>query len=278
MTDSAPITLPGFPLCDDPQVIFEELIEHIDTALREQPRNLQVAIGLSEIGDTCNIARTHRIAGDIATMGVDPGWKAWVGSRIHDGLADILAHTPMAGRYHPEVEVDAGDIDGTPVIGHSDLIDGAALCIIDWKTKGEVKAIKAAANKLPPPANRVQAHAYGRGWHRKTGVPPKHVMNVYLPRNGFLRDAAYWAEPYNEQIVIDALAECTGIAQLVKAYGKTTVLGMYRPCGQFLCDWCPTSASSTTQPATVADLMISGRAKRSGKTTRELVARANGKA
>lgn len=259
MTDPAP-----WPECDSPQVLFEELIEDIDTALRNQPRNLQAAIGPSEIGNPCDRALIHRLAGDVEELGEDPGWNAWVGTQIHAGLAEIFKNSPRnttAGRrFHIERRVNIGEIDGAEVWGSCDLYDEVVVAVNDWKTKSE-SGLKAAisagkpGNRGPGQQYRTQAHAYGRGYHRLTGVPPKYVMNIYLPRNGNLHDAGYWFEPYNEQIVIDALKRCTGLAQLVKVFGKDAALAMYpTPCKQYLCDFCrPLRAAQRLEEATASD-------------------------
>jgi hypothetical protein len=46
---------------------------------------------------------------------------------------------------------------------------------------------------------------------------------MFLPRNGELREAVWWSEPYDEQIALDALARADGIHTLTAALGHESL-------------------------------------------------------
>src|SRR6202007_2411815 len=89
--------------------------------------------------------------------------------------------------------------------------------VVDWKSVGPTQLTKYKA-KGPGGQYRAQAHLYGRGWARR-GQDVRHVAVMFLPRNGELREAYFWSEPYDEQVAIQALQRLEGIPLTARALG-----------------------------------------------------------
>jgi hypothetical protein len=166
-----------------------------------------------------------------------------VGSAIHAQTEGVFASPDLLGRYLVEQVVDVGDIDGRPVTGHCDLFDTGAGAVWDWKTKSKTTLDQALRDirmgRGPGQLYRVQQHLYGRGM-AMLGHRVRMVGLVFLPRDGNLRDAGYWSEPYDEGVAVRALQRCTGLAQLVGMLGKDAALDMFPPCEGEYCGWCLT--------------------------------------
>jgi hypothetical protein len=232
------------PLCDCPETLFSELIEELRHAMDNTERTLQAWIGPSEIGDPCDRAliRKLTLTPEPARSASRPdGWRARVGSAIHTQNEGVFASPALLGRYVTEGEIDVGDIDGRPVTGHCDLFDTAAGAVWDWKTKSKTTLEEAKRDirmgRGPGQLYRVQQHLYGRGMAR-LGHRVTRVGLVFLPRDGNLRDAGYWSEPYDEGVAVRALQRCTGLVQLVGMLGKDAALSMFPLCEGEYCDWC----------------------------------------
>ena len=229
------------PECDSPAIIFGEIIEEIRDSIANQPRSLQTVIGPSEIGESCSRALLHKLAGTPEPAGRVP-WQAWVGTQMHSGLEQIMANSlgnrdAATPRYALEQKVMVGTIDGAEIWGSCDCFDIPAGVVLDWKTASKSR-MTLRRRHGPGAKYRAQAHLYGRGW-RLLGFDVVNVMNVYLPRDGQFDEIFYWAEPFDEQIAVDALDRCTGLAQLLTAYGLDTALALYpERCDDVWCSWC----------------------------------------
>lgn len=260
------------PIIDCPAQLFEELMEELRFAMDNTARTLQKWLGPSEIGDPCDRALIHKLtlAPEPARPASKPdGWRARVGSAIHTQNEEVFRNPSLpglAGRWIVETKVDVGDIAGRTVTGHCDLFDTAAGLVVDWKTKSKSK-LEAALRDVrmgrgPGQQYRVQQHLYGRGMVR-AGHRVQGVMLVFLPRDGNLRDAGYWSEPYDESIADKALERCTGLVNLVELMGKDAALSMFPLCDGEYCDWC----AHDRQPAPIVVR----------QSTRDVIAAARGK-
>jgi hypothetical protein len=132
--------------CDiDPDILATELFGIIEEAIAQQPRTLQTSIGPSEIGNPCDRRIGYKLAGTQPVNGVGAvNWKAFVGTAIHEILADIIGKDELrnleaddftATRWHVEERVKPGmSINGVDVEGSCDLFDAATGTVWDWKT------------------------------------------------------------------------------------------------------------------------------------------------
>lgn len=205
--------------------VGSELLGMIKDRILRHPRSLQTEIGPSEIGHSCARRVGYKLANQPERTDQRPNWKATVGTAVHTWMEsmlddDNLSYAERTGtgeeRWFVETRVNVGDINGVDVEGSCDVFDRVTGTVIDWKTNGPGMLKK--YKKGPSQEYRSQAHLYGRGWARK-GMTVRHVMIIFLPRNGELDEAVVWTEPYDEQIAIDALTRATGISVMVDAFG-----------------------------------------------------------
>lgn len=238
----------------DPDVVFTEMLDVIRQAQRDNPRSRQVEIGPSEIGHPCTRWLAYKLAG-AARVNDAVSWRSTIGVAGHQWLADVFLNANdhvEQPRWFTENKVHVGAIhgpDGYEVYGSCDTYDLITALVVDWKIVSKTTLADARRNG-PKPNYRVQGHAYGRGWTRR-GVPVSNVAVAFLPASGELEDAVFWHEPYDEQVVIDALDRVSHVSQFVSQVGVTaaTVLPTaehyctrcpyYRPNSQNLAEACP---------------------------------------
>lgn len=252
------------PRMNDPQVLFEELIEEITHDANNADRNLQRTIGPSGIGVECQRWLTHMIAETIEPETSEVKWPAYVGTAMHEKLERVMRKSVCqfgadGPRYLIEETVTVGTIGGTSIIGHVDLFDIFAGAVIDWKTlsAGQMEKVgrMVRLHGTPGQQKRIQAHTYGLGLLYR-GHKVSTVMNVFLPRDGKLADAFYWAEPFDPQVGLRALDNCNEIAASIAdpAVGLYGTLAKYTaPCTDYFCPWCPKTTRRRFAPGEVPD-------------------------
>lgn len=250
-----PDTLPDLshlpPITDrrgtPPEQLTTELLSTITQAILTAPRSLQVLPGPSELGNPCDRALSHKLAGTppVNERETDvPNWKAQIGTAVHAWLDDTftLANTPGHTRWLRETRVSVGSIAGTDISGSCDLYDRETATVVDWKTTSSNK-LKSYRRQGPGEQYRQQAHLYGRGWARR-GMPVDTVMVVFLPRDGELRDTYIWHEPYDEQIAVASLARAEAIAATTRLLGPAAA-ALMRTVDNY-CTSCPYYAAGAT--------------------------------
>ncbi|WP_067434098.1 hypothetical protein [Nocardioides jensenii] len=241
----AHLTTPGAK----PDLLKAELLDLITRAITNHPRSLQVQIGPSEVGHACPRRIGYKLLGHPENPG-EPNWKATVGTAIHAWLEEVMitdnraryAELADLTRWIVEATVDCGEVLGHPITGHCDLFDRVTGTVVDWKTCGPTQLKKYKA-KGPGPQYRTQAHLYGRGWQHR-GQDVHHVGVMFLPRNGDLREAYYWSEPYDEQVALDGLQRLEGIALAARHLGPA-VLEQLDTADAF-CSMCPYYKANST--------------------------------
>lgn len=196
----------------------------IEQAITDHPRSQQTRIGPSEIGIPCDRCLARKLAGIPEPR--DAAWLPTLGTAVHAWLADLFTEANrdlQVARYLVEMRVSVGEIDSVDITGSCDLHDRETGDVTDWKIVGKSALEKAKAGHIKP-EYRVQAHGYGRGWIRR-GLPVRNVQVVFLPRNEHsLATAHVWSEPYDEQIVIDALSHADALAKAIRLVGPDTVI------------------------------------------------------
>lgn len=240
------------PTCEavdtDPNEVAMEMFGAIKDAIVNQPRSLQTRIGPSEIGTPCDRRLAFKIAGakEINATAGNVAWKPYVGTCIHEALADIMAKHEIARfsadehavpRWHIEESVSVGEIGGVEITGSTDAFDAHHGIVVDWKTTSVNQIRRNYAVKGPGNQYRVQAHLYGRGWQR-AGHSVKHVMVIWLVRDGAFTDRHVFTEPYDEQIAIDALDRAQGIWSVIDALGPEQAIPLFDKTDSY-CQNCP---------------------------------------
>lgn len=211
----------------------------IFNALVNSPRSQQRELGPSEYAHPCSRWIAYRKL-DVEPVNLSElAWRPAVGTGVHMLLERIFLDANRQleqPRFLLEHKVDIGEVDGEPIVGSCDLYDRVTARSIDWKISGPdmIRKIKSAGR--PGQQYVQQAHAYGRGWVRR-GFPVDEVCVYYLPSNGEFDDGFFWSEPYDEQIVTDALARVEAITALTRTAG-TAALSIL-PTEDHYCRRCP---------------------------------------
>lgn len=231
------------PATDPVRQLEDDLLRYIGEAIDAHPRSLQVRIGPSEIGQKCARKLAYKLLNAPVVNPGEPSWKPAVGTAVHSWLEQAMADPRTDGRFLLEQEVTVGQIGGIDITGHCDAYDMLTNTVLDWKIVGPTP-LKTYRAKGPGPQYRTQAHLYGRGWVH-AGATPATVMICFLPRNGELRDAFIWSEPYDEQVAVDGLARLEALHNLT-AVGPV-VLPMI-PVSEDYCTSCDWYRPGSTDP------------------------------
>lgn len=206
----------------DPALVVAEYLDLVKHAVHAHPRSLQTRIGPSELGHPCTRRVGYKLLGHPANeFPDDTPWLPTIGTAVHTWLEEQFTQANAGhdhARWLTEVTVDVGQVAGTPITGSVDLYDRVTATVIDHKIVGP-STMKKYRTSGPGQQYRSQIHLYGRGLTRR-GLPVDTVIVAFLPRNGELRDAHLWHEPYDEQVALDALQRVEGVALTVAALGK----------------------------------------------------------
>lgn len=229
-------------MSDHADVLRKDLTAVIANAIRQQPRTLQTTIGPSEIGNPCERAILHKLAGTPDPRAGEAAWRPAVGTAIHAQLEQWFRAHPALYLVEQRVQVAPG------IAGTCDLYDLDTGTVIDWKGGSQSRIKQYRANGAPQ-QYRIQAHLYGLGILRTLSHVPAHVAIVWLPRDGELRDMHVWTEPWNPQVALDALARLAQIQADLDQLGLTAALDQHPTCTDTWCGWC----RDTTRPTTLAD-------------------------
>jgi hypothetical protein len=242
---------PEFPaeqkLADE---LADELYRRIAQTIEDHPRSLQKLIGPSEIGVPCMRALLHKLHQDEEPKRGDPPWKPTVGTAVHAYMEQIFgAPERAADGWLVENRLVVGNIGEHVISGSCDLwLPGF---VIDWKFVGPSR-LKLYKSKGPGEQYRKQAHLYGKGWEDR-GEPVQLVVIAFVPRDGELRDAYLWWEPYDRAVAEAALKRANAAYDLLTGLGLEGALALYPECGDRWCDWC-TSSNAVVLSGTTDDL------------------------
>lgn len=268
----------------DEQVVQMELLADLKAVLRqhyfETPRNMQKALGPSEVGHPC----ARRIAGGLLELDrVNPEsdpLPSWVGTAGHsrfeiaveldnEKIIDRRAADEAENGEHATARCTIlGELtnDGDPMAigrwlserrvtvrpglaGTADLYDTWTNTVIDLKFPGVTK-IRHYRKHGPSPEYRAQGHLYGRGY-RNEGFDVKRVAIWFIPRGGFLSDSYLWSEPYSDALVDDVLVKLDNIAVLldefqIEQHPERLAIIPKQPSN---CEYCPFFMAGIGRPA-----------------------------
>lgn len=245
-----PLTMAGasrlHPTCEaNPDLLVTELFQLIEADMVGQPRSLQTRIGPSELGVPCDRRIGYHLAGVPKINDRGPAWKPYVGTAVHDVMANILAKAEIAlwedeqhtERWKVEERVSVGHIADTEITGSCDLFDAHHGAVWDWKFTTRNQIREKYRPHGPGEQYRAQAHLYGRGWQRE-GYDVRTVGVIFFTRDGEFTDRHVWHEPYDEQIALDALARANSIKSALDALGPDFTIPTL-PTGDAHCSFCP---------------------------------------
>lgn len=230
------------PLTDLAEGFADQYLSEIVGAITRHPRSLQRRIGPSEIGIDCDRALLHKLNQDTEPPR-SPGWKPTVGTAVHAFLDDVFTATSATNRdqqdrFATEHRVTVGTIGTTPITGSVDLFDRWLGVVADHKIVGP-SMLSFYRKNGPSTQYRIQAHLYGAGW-AATGANVKLVSICFLPREGELKDAYIWTEPWRPDIVDAAMTRANNLETARTVLGVDTALTAYPYCKGRFCIWCRT--------------------------------------
>lgn len=262
MTWNSPLQVPPLPgfehltISDQPHVGAEEILDQVRWTILEHPRSQQRRIGPSEIGHPCPRFLIHKIAQHEEPRFTLP-WRATVGTALHTWLEDAMKAAPQypgRPRYLTERKVIVGSIGGQIITGSCDLFDVETGCVWDWKTTNKTHMTEYRRHGVGQ-KYRAQRHLYGRGWEL-LGHKVVAVGNIFLMREGELRDTFVDYEAYDRQIALDALERCNQLAALIAGFGVDTALAMYPTlCDDEWCGYCRTDRNLLPRSTNTTELI-----------------------
>ena len=235
----------------NPNTVLDEYLEAIGRTISNHPRSLQKRIGPSEVGQSCARRLGYKLL-DHAEREQKPNWKATIGTAVHSWLEHAFqaenARWVRAGgveRWVTETRVTVGATKTLgKITGSCDLYDRVTGTVLDHKVVGPAQLRHYKADG-PSEQYRTQAHLYGRGVHL-LGLPVETVGICFLPRNGELRDAFLWHEPWDEQIALQGLERLEGIAATCNMLGDAALAML--PTADVWCINCPFFKAGSTDP------------------------------
>jgi hypothetical protein len=214
------------------------MIDTLKTVVRDheasRPRSMQTAIGPSEVGTPCDRRLAYKIlAIDPVNTDSDP-WAAIVGTSVHAWLdAAFAAENNRLGRqrWHTSITVDLP----TYLSGTIDLYDAETVTVIDHKVVGAT-AYKRYKKDGPSRQYVIQGHVYACGL-RLAGYHVEDVGIAFWSRSGALKDSFYWSEPYDENVVEEALTRLDALRTTTSllGVGALPLIGTT----EAFCAWCP---------------------------------------
>jgi hypothetical protein len=239
-----------------------ELSRELRTAATDwansRPRSLQVAVGPSEIGSACDRQLAYKALGTPASN-TEPSdtWPSTVGTAVHDYvLADALSKPGVGvrGLDHPlepdelaALRAQLAEQGGRWIVeqkvqiapgvkGSTDVFDVLTGTVVDHKVLG-ADSHRETRLRGAKQQYRVQSHLYGFGW-AQLGFDVRHVAIAAWPRSGFTTGLHIWTEPYDEQVVEDALARWFRIVDGAPGLSKQPILFDFLPTADAPCSWC----------------------------------------
>jgi hypothetical protein len=194
----------------------------------DRPRTLQRRIGPSGIGHPC-----HFCLGAMLAMipKVDEStyadcWPAFVGTAVHKRLERVYERQNRrlgTTRYLTEQTVTCGTIGDWELVGSCDLFDLPTGKVTDFKVQGDKPIAKFARDGISQ-VYRVQMHTYGLGMVNAGHVVTKSGLLILAKSKNFLKDAVYYAEPWDWKVAEAAIKRADVIQRAGDADGWGYVL------------------------------------------------------
>lgn len=169
------------------EALRELIIAQMTEAANGAARNIQKAIGPSEIGEPC----TRQVAYKVAGVAKNPSWldplPSIRGVAMHAWMEDNLPRD----QWDLECKLDCG----AGVIGTSDAYHRPTRTVVDWKFLGATQHSEYAKGYMSE-KYEIQGHTYGNGWVNK-GYVVERVALAIFGATKTLQDLYVWSDPYN---------------------------------------------------------------------------------
>lgn len=234
-----------------------DIVAKVNEYAANRPRALQVELGASSIGTSCQRQLAYRLLGVKSSRGDrDPGWLSQIGTAVHSYLETIFA---TDDRYLTEQPVTIR-YNGLEIPGTVDLYDKQEATVIDFKIVGEDTLSKARRGQVST-QYQVQVNLYGLGL-QQAGHVVKNVAICFLPRNKELSESIFHQMPLDTQLVDAYLQRYAATRQLVTGLGVDALeatMTANAPC--IWCDYYNPNAKTTATGCTGAILQRRDTAK-----------------
>jgi hypothetical protein len=219
------------PIPPKPEVSVEDeglaewLREMIWMGEASRPRSRQRALGMSEVGSSCNRELAYKLnESPRVNLQSDP-MASIFGTGVHVVLADTFRRLDSGvGRWLIELPVSYRGINGS-----LDAFDTRRSLLLDWKStsKSNLSSVKRDG---PPASYKVQLPLYAAAL-RTMGYSPERGALVYLPRDGQLKHLHVLSVDIDQKIADDAVDKL----EALKGKGPAEVA----PTPSRLCTYCP---------------------------------------
>lgn len=208
-----------------------------------RPRQVQVSLGPSSVGNACDRSLVGMMSGVHSNNGESSSdtnpWFSIIGSSVHTWLAEMFETIP-GWLVEQRVEI------GSPAVpyGHCDLFNPELGLVADHKILGK-EPLQKLRVEGPSRVYREQLHVYGLGWTRM-GYVVNEVLLIAYPRNPsavlpFLHEAVLWSEPFDKDLAEKSIARVDKLQQealKLKAAKAKNLLSIPANPGKD-CFWCP---------------------------------------
>lgn len=240
--------MPGYDMSGYDLEVKEDITEIILWANRSRGRSTQVALGVSEVGQECDLRLAYRMAAmEAVHNGGDP-WPAIVGTSIHAWMEQAVKDFQQVNginEWLTELEVFPSPL----VMGHNDLYHQPRGLILDYKFPGKTNMADMKKNG-PSLQYKIQVQLYGLG-HVRAGRKVQRVGIVALGREGWLKDLYVWTTEFDQQLAEKALARIYDLGARMIDLGLPDS-GMWQEIERSptrLCTYCPMWNRNETVPS-----------------------------
>lgn len=195
-----------------------EIIRSIREFATNAPRNLQRAVGPSEVGTPCARQLAYKMTPTIErSRDLHDPWPSIIGTATHAWLADAFTHANNLARqqgrppaWHLERRVDVG----FGLRGSCDCFHEPTGTVLDWKILGETQYRK-YTTEGPSETYETQADCYGLGYVR-AGYTVRRVGIGFFGRSKRLSDLHIWSKPFDLDNALRALKRMRQVQELVQ--------------------------------------------------------------
>ena len=193
------------------EALREIIIHDMTVAANGADRNLQKAIGPSEIGEPC----TRQVAYKVAGVQKQPSWQDPFPS-----IRGVAMHAWMETNLPRDVwELECKLDCGAGVIGTSDAYHRPSRTVVDWKFLGATQHSEYVKGYMSE-KYEVQGHTYGCGWANK-GYQVDRVALAIFGATKTLQDLFVWSDPFDPNKAQGALNRLGHVRMYVAGTGAS---------------------------------------------------------
>lgn len=230
--------LPGFDMTSYDLEVKEDLTGIILNASKNAARSKQLALGVSEVGNECDLRLAYKMAGVPTTGHTNDPWPSIVGTAVHawvEAAVRDYQEIHSVAEWLTELEVAPSPL----VAGHTDLYHAPRALVLDWKFPSPDN-LRKLREEGPSMQYQVQVHLYGLG-HVNAGRRVDRVGIAALGRQGWLKDLYVWTTEFDRELAEKALRRVYHIGNLMiqNNLPESQRWDLVERTSSRLCAWCP---------------------------------------